>query len=77
MGKMPDFRSVTNDAVLAGLARWKDKMFASTIPQSEPLNQAQIQRTDIFTFDPKSTGAAAYEVLAREIEGLIETNHVE
>ena len=70
-------KSVTNDAVLAGLARWKDKMFATTIPQSEPLNQAQIQRTDIFTFDPRSTGASAYEALAQEIQSQIETSHAE
>ena len=61
-------KSVTNEAVLAGLAQWKDKMFATTIPQSEPLNQAQIQRTDIFTFDPKSAGAIAYNALAAEIK---------
>jgi chromosome partitioning protein len=61
-------KSVTNEAILAGLARWKDKMFATTIPQSEPLNQAQIQRTDIFTFDPNSAGAIAYTALATEIQ---------
>src|SRR5580658_8385390 len=61
-------KSVTNDAVLAGLARWQDRMFNTRIPQSEPLNQAQIQRTDIFTFDPKSSGATAYEALANEIQ---------
>jgi chromosome partitioning protein len=66
--KFDQRKSVTNDAILAGLARWKDKMFLGTIPQSDPLNQAQIQRTDIFTFDPKCTGAVAYEAIAHEIE---------
>ena len=61
-------KSVTNEAVLAGLAPWENIMFATRIPQSEPLNQAQIQRTDIFTFDPKSSGAVAYESLAQEIQ---------
>ena len=36
-------------------------------PQSEPLNQAQIERSDIFSFDPKCNGALAYEELAEEI----------
>ncbi|MDP6372095.1 MAG: hypothetical protein QF463_13815 [Vicinamibacterales bacterium] len=34
---------------------------------SEPLNQAQIERTDIFAFDPLSTGAKAFEELALEL----------
>jgi chromosome partitioning protein len=56
-------RTVTNEVVLESLAPWKDKILATTIPQSEPLNQAQIQRTDIFTFDGKSKGALAYQSL--------------
>jgi chromosome partitioning protein len=56
-------RTVTNEVVLESLSQWKDKIFKTTIPQSEPLNQAQIQRTDIYTFDPKSKGAAAYQSL--------------
>ena len=66
--KFDSRKSITNEAVLAGLSQWRHKMFANRIPQSEPLNQAQIQRTDIFTFDPKSAGAAAYEALAHEIQ---------
>jgi chromosome partitioning protein len=66
--KFDSRKSITNEAILAGLSSWQHKMFASRIPQSEPLNQAQIQRTDIFTFDPRSTGAAAYEALAQEIQ---------
>ena len=56
-------RTVTNEVVLESLAPWKDKVLKTAIPQSEPLNQAQIQRTDIFTFDAKSKGAAAYQTL--------------
>lgn len=56
-------RSVTNEVVLESLAPWKEKVFKTTIPQSEPLNQAQIQRTDIFSFEPKSKGAVAYQSL--------------
>jgi chromosome partitioning protein len=61
-------KSVTNEAILAGLAQWQDKIFPMSIPQSESLNQAQIQRTDIFTFDSHCSGAEAYEALAREIQ---------
>jgi chromosome partitioning protein len=60
-------RSVTNEAVMTQLAPWKDKFFKTFIPQSEQLNQAQMERTDIFTFDSKGKGALAYEELAKEI----------
>lgn len=60
-------KTVTNEAVLAALSPWKNKMLKSSIPQSEPLNQAQIQRTDIYTFDPKSKGALFYQALKQEI----------
>lgn len=60
-------KTTTNEAVMAALEPWKDKAFHTTIPQSEPLNQAQIMRTDIFSFDPKSKGALAYEELSKEI----------
>jgi len=65
--KVDSRKSVTNEAVMAALARWQDKILRTAIPQSEPLNQAQIERTDIFTFDLTSKGAAAYKALAEEI----------
>jgi cellulose biosynthesis protein BcsQ len=52
---------------MAALEPWQEKIFQTSIPQSEPLNQAQIERTDIFTFDPKSKGALAYEAFTQEI----------
>ena len=60
-------KSVTNDAVMVQLAPWKDKILRTVIPQNEPLNQAQIERTDIFSFDPKGKGALAYESLTKDI----------
>lgn len=60
-------KTTTNQAVLAALAPWQAHILATTIPQSEPLNQAQIERTDIFSFEPKSQGARAYAALAQEI----------
>ena len=65
-------RSVTNEVVLESLAPWKVKILNTTIPQSEPLNQAQIQRTDIFTFDPKCKGALAYQsLIEKEMQRLM------
>jgi chromosome partitioning protein len=60
-------KSITNQAVRAALARWEHKILKTFIPQSEPMNQAQIARTDIFSFEPKSAGAVAYQALAREL----------
>jgi len=65
--KVDSRRTVTNEAIRGALAAWQDKMLKTEVPQSEPLNQAQIQRTDIFTFDPKCKGATAYEALAQEL----------
>jgi chromosome partitioning protein len=60
-------KSVSNEAVMAQLAAWKDKFFQTVIPQNEALNQAQMARTDIFSFDGKGRGAVAYEALTQEI----------
>ena len=65
--KVDSRKSVTNHAIMAALERWWDKIFKTQIPISEPLNQAQIERTDIFTFDPHCSGARAYEELALEL----------
>ena len=65
--KVDSRKSLTNHAVMAALAPWTQKMLKTIIPQSEPLNQAQIERTDIFSFEPKSTGALAYEALTKEM----------
>lgn len=62
-------KTVTNEAVLAALSQWESKLFKTSIPQSEPLNQAQIERTDIFSFDARSKGALAYEAFTKEILG--------
>jgi chromosome partitioning protein len=60
-------KSVTNEAVMTQLSLWKNKFFKTFIPQSEQLNQAQMERTDVFSFDSKGKGALAYEELAKEI----------
>jgi chromosome partitioning protein len=65
--RLDNRKTATNEAVMEALEPWRAKMFHTRIPQSEALNQAQMARTDIFTFDPKSKGALAYEELVREI----------
>lgn len=60
-------KTVTNDVVMTQLAQWKEQFLQTMIPLNEPLNQAQMERTDIFTFDPKGKGAFAYESLAKEL----------
>lgn len=60
-------KTITNQAVRAALATWEHKIFKTWIPQSESLNQAQIARTDIFSFESKSRGASAYKALTQEI----------
>lgn len=65
--KIDTRKTVTNEVIMTQLAQWKDKFFETMIPLSEPLNQAQMERTDIFSFDPKGKGALAYEALAKEL----------
>ena len=60
-------KSATNQAILTALAPWQEKIFRTTIPQSEPLNQAQIVRSDIYSFDGKSAGAVAYQAFTQEV----------
>lgn len=57
----------TNTAVMAMLEPYKDHVFKTEIPQSEPLNQAQMARKDIYTYDNNSTGAQAYHRLLDEL----------
>lgn len=60
----------TNNAVISALAPWKAKILKTVIPQSEPLNQAQMARQDIYRFDPDSPGAVAYSNLVSELQSL-------
>ena len=63
-------KSRTNSAVMAALAPWDAKILRTVIPQSEPMNQAQMARQDIFRFDPGSAGATAYRELINELQTL-------
>ncbi len=46
---------------------WKDRVFQTEIPQSEPLNRSQMRGKDIFDYDNASTGAQAYMRLIDEL----------
>jgi len=60
-------KSKTNSNLRTSLAPWNGKLFETVIPQSEPLNQAQMASQDIYTFDPGSAGAMAYGQLINEL----------
>ena len=68
--RMDSRKSKTNAAVLAAILPWSGIVLRTVIPQSEPLNQAQMARQDIFRFDPGSTGATAYRELINELDSL-------
>jgi chromosome partitioning protein len=65
--KIDTRKTVTNAAVQAALEPYKAQTLETTIPQSEPLNQAQIERADIYSYAPDSKGAIAYRTLAHEV----------
>jgi chromosome partitioning protein len=69
--KVDHRKTTTNQAIMGALQRWQDKTFHTVIPQSEPLNQAQIARTDIFSFDAKCKGAVAYQSLTKEVLSVV------
>jgi chromosome partitioning protein len=64
-------KSTTNAAVAAALSRWDAHLLDTVIPQSEPLNQAQIARVDCFAYNPTCSGSAAYLRLAQELSTLL------
>lgn len=68
--KLDARKTRTNAAILAALDRWSPRLLRTTIPISEPLNQAQMARRDIFQFAPESAGAIAYLELIQELQNL-------
>lgn len=67
MTRVDSRKSRTNTVVRESLTPWNEKVFETIIPQSEPLNQAQMASKDIYTFDPDSTGAVAYRHFIDEL----------
>lgn len=63
-------KSVTNEAVLKGLAPYRQRIMRSRVGISEALNQAQIAGKNIFRFEPNGRGAEFYRNFAREVLAL-------
>jgi chromosome partitioning protein len=60
-------KTVTHEIFQELLVPYQAKILKTKILTSEALNQAQMARQDIFTFDPKGRGAQNYEELTREL----------
>ncbi len=68
---MYDKRNTLSDAVMRDLYQYfPDRIFRTTIPRNVRLAEAPSHGRSILEYDPASTGAKAYERLAREIAGL-------
>lgn len=65
---MVDPRKTVTQEIFAELLKpYQAQVLQTQIFVSEPLNQAQMARQDIFTFDPRSRGAQNYEELTKEL----------
>jgi chromosome partitioning protein len=60
-------KSVTRDVFEEMLKPYASKVLATRIFANEALNQSQMARQDIFSFDARSRGALNYQELAREL----------
>jgi chromosome partitioning protein len=60
-------KKVTQEIFETLLTPYRDKVLHTQIFATEALNQAQMARQDIFTFDPKGRGTRDYEALAQEV----------
>lgn len=65
--KLDSRKTVTNEVIMEQLGEWKRKFFKARIPLNESLNQMQMARADIFSFDANGKGAKAYWELTEEI----------
>ncbi len=59
-------KTVSIEWVMVQLRPYKNLLFKTRIRQNEALNQAHMALEPIFTFKPRSAGAADYEQLTRE-----------
>lgn len=68
---MFDKRNTLSDAVMRDLYQYfPNRIFRSVIPRNVRLAEAPSHGRSIMEYDPSSTGAKAYERLAREIAGV-------
>lgn len=68
MTRVDGRKTRSNSVIRESLGTWKNKVFRTHIPLSEPLNQAQMAGIDPFSFDPKSSGAIAYRDFINEFQ---------
>lgn len=59
--------TTTNHHVMELLLPFKKKILKTQIVRNEQINQAQMERKDIFAFAPDSKGAEGYSQLTREL----------
>lgn len=59
--------STTNQAIDQTLERYREQLADTIIRRNEAINQAQINREPIFTFDPRSHGAEDFQALTDEL----------
>jgi chromosome partitioning protein len=59
--------NLANDVVAEVQRFFPDKVFKAIVPRSVRLAEAPSYGIPISVYDPKSTGAEAYDALAREI----------
>lgn len=57
----------TNSQIMELLSQFKGKTLKTQIVRNEQINQAQIERKDIFAFAPDSRGAESYSKLTKEL----------
>jgi chromosome partitioning protein len=60
-------KTVTRDIFEEMLKPYTEKVLATKIYANETLNQSQMARQDVFSYDPRSRGALNYQELTREI----------
>lgn len=60
-------KRVTQEIFQELLTPYEERVLTTKVSTSEALNQAQMARQDVFTFDPKSRGAHNYEELSQEL----------
>lgn len=69
--------TTTNHHVMEMLSPFKKNVLKSQIVRNEHINQAQMERKDIFAFAPHSKGAEGYSHLTKELLRLWKTGYRE
>lgn len=59
--------SKTNDAIDTGLSHLKEYILKTKVRKNEAINQAQMNKEPVFTYDPNSYGSIDFNLLATEL----------